>query len=275
MADQEDHEKALERVMALAANLVVDKAYDVRWDVLAAQYGFRDLVDDTPRLRRAQHFGDPDYVDQIMRFFQEAYDEDRSLTLAMMREILLPADEEEPPKYRPLYEFLEGSAVDESDILADIPAASPGFEYIDVGTLPDDFYRELVNQINKCYRYKLFSVLRILVRKLLENLVIDLLRKRYGMQNVDIFYDADRGRFHAFSYLLEQVENRLQDFQAISPSFDKDFIRTLQKYRETGNSNAHSIDVFVDQESVDEDREEINHAVKMLVRMIEQTPQPT
>ena len=51
-----------------------------------------------------------------------------------------------------------------------------------VPNYPDIFYKKLIEEINFQYITKHSMSLSVLMRKLFENLIIDILRKKYGTQ---------------------------------------------------------------------------------------------
>jgi len=140
-------------------------------------------------------------------------------------------------------------------------------EFIYLVNYPDDFYISLIEEINFQYTTKHSISLSILIRKLFENLIIDILRKKYGTTDLSLYYDRSKRRFHDFSILLKNIETKLSDFHHISPNFDKKFLQELSEYREYGNTGAHSIDVNMKLEYFTERKEEINHKVKLLIRI--------
>lgn len=142
------------------------------------------------------------------------------------------------------------------------------YTYINIESAPD-FYRELVSQINKAYYCGLYVVVPILARKLLENLLIDVLRRRFGMKDADLFYDKRRRRFHDFGQLLVSLEGCLAELHPVSSSFNRALVRRLDAFRETGNSRAHSIEVQTSQNDVDEARGELENLTRLLLRAYE------
>ncbi len=141
-------------------------------------------------------------------------------------------------------------------------------KYLDVKVLPDDFYMELQDQINLAFAYEILPAVQILSRKLVENLLVDILRKKYGTQNIDLYYDANRGRFHGFERLLKNLDERIEDFIGISSEFNKSFLKKVNKYREHGNSSAHTIELNLDKNRLENEAKDLEYAIKMLVRVL-------
>lgn len=142
-------------------------------------------------------------------------------------------------------------------------------KFIEVLWVPDDFYKKLINEINRLYAYNLPMSLSVLIRKLLENLIIDILRKKYGMSELSLYYDPSKRRFHDFAVLLKNLNSKRVDFNYITSSLDDSFIRDLNRYRETGNSAAHSIDVNLTTEQLRGDKEKVNYIIRLLLRILQ------
>jgi hypothetical protein len=145
-----------------------------------------------------------------------------------------------------------------------------GQRFLDPGKVPDDFYIAAINHLNRAYVAGLYSVVQILARKILENLLIDLLRKKYGMSNVIIWFDPKRGRFLEFSALVETLEARLADFKPFSNSIDVSFVKKMNQFRETGNASAHSIEVLTKKEDVDKVKADLLQLVQVAARALDQ-----
>lgn len=113
-------------------------------------------------------------------------------------------------------------------------------KFINLRDVPDDFYRDLHDEINRAYNFGLYSVIPFLLRKFMENLIIDILRKKYTAQNIDIYYDVRNHKCHSFSQIVSNFESKLEDFKTIEKNLDLEFIKRVNSNRESGNSTALS-----------------------------------
>lgn len=71
------------------------------------------------------------------------------------------------------------------------------------------FYNKLKTEINLGYKLGLYSSVVVLCRKLVENLLIDILRKKYPRNkkgNLKLYFDKNGGRFHDFGILIDNLE---------------------------------------------------------------------
>jgi hypothetical protein len=133
----------------------------------------------------------------------------------------------------------------------------------------DQFYADMVLELNYAYGYGLRRSAEVLFRALIENLLIDMLRDKYGMSKVDLFFHTARGRFNDLSVLIANLRDNLPDFAPYSASIDKNFCDLLNGYRETGNASAHKLEGTAFRESSQAKRTEIANIVALLKGTIE------
>lgn len=142
--------------------------------------------------------------------------------------------------------------------------------YLEIEKVPDDFYRQLIDLINECYLKGIYSAVPIFCRKLMESLIVDILKKKYGTNDVTIFYNTQNRRYHGFNTLLKEFESRLSDFEIDMP-LSPDFIRSISKFRERGNVTVHvlELDLKKGKSELDETKNEMIHIVQKLIRLLD------
>lgn len=146
------------------------------------------------------------------------------------------------------------------------------FDFIEEDFSEDRFYSDLVNEINGCYRHGFLIAANNLIRKILENLLIDVLRAKYKPK-VNMWYWTDRRRPHDFSKLLQTFEETLSDFIPYSSTLKSTKpIEMLREFKQIGDASTHSIAVFVDKPFLDDNREKINHLIILLHRLLKKMP---
>ena len=136
----------------------------------------------------------------------------------------------------------------------------------------NEFYINLVSEINKAYKIGFFTSAKILLRKLFENLLLDMLREKYGSDasKKTLFYK--NGEYRSFQYMKDLLKdnNILNDFalhdQTISK--DKKFIPFLETIRLHGDTNAHTMEIIHKREDIAELKDDINSYSALLVRLI-------
>ena len=141
-------------------------------------------------------------------------------------------------------------------------------EEIDFGS---DVYRDIIAEINSTYKYGFFTSMYILIRKLLENLIYDCLKKYYGMANIDKFFNEGRTKHHGFSTLRLNFDSLIKEpgFIAMVGAVDQKIIDLLGEFKDSGNVNAHSLFNFPHQSFVEEKKEEIDLLLSRLRSLLE------
>lgn len=104
------------------------------------------------------------------------------------------------------------------------------------------FVNAHIIETNKAYTAGCYTATFILCRKILENLLSDILRKKYPQKNkksVDLYYDTAKGRTRDFGEILMNFKKNAKDFGP-----DKALLqRILQKanpFRDDANKKTHS-----------------------------------
>ena len=115
----------------------------------------------------------------------------------------------------------------------------PKLVYLDMEFLGIPAYAELVSEINTCFDSESYSATIVLVRKMVESLVVDLLRAMFGMASVDLFFLKSQHRFRNLSELIKNLREHIQHYEPYG--LRKRSFRTIEKLREDGNANAHSV----------------------------------
>lgn len=271
---KEQLEKAF---LAQAAKLIVEKAgCNVSWKAYFEMFmfDFDEILKEIPRFEKSMIFNDPDYLNNVYEALELAYQKDQLNAIAMTIYIVedIKVKKEELTKYPTVEAFLEDK--DLTDFFQPLPKVGvlSTVKYLDISEVPDSFYRDLINLINKCYSYGIYPAVLVFSRKLLENLLIDILRKKYGMQYLKLFFNEKRGRFCSFNELLKNFEEKLNDFKDIVPDLNKKFIKNINTFREAGNSSAHSLELCVKKKELDKKQEDLEYIVKVLIRIYNNIP---
>lgn len=256
--------------IARFSDFVVKYFYDIDWNLTASACGVSELLHDSrhERVRRAQSFGDDDYASAINKFLSDVFEVDEKIGLLIIQYIIQQnkLESNETDELDQILTFFGENQVNIGSLIGQLKSISKG-DFIDVNNVPDDFYRKLINEINLLYENQFPMSLSILVRKLFENLIIDILRKKYGVGELSLYYNKSKGRFHGFATLLDNLDVKKTDFHYISQNLDKNFIQKINKYRETGNSGAHSIDVNLNIDYFSQNKEDINYNFHLLLRI--------
>lgn len=257
-------------LLARAAKFISDIGFETDWRLYTMMFEVESVAEGIPRLYRSQSFHDPDYRNCVAKLLLGIAVKDEGLAIQFVKYVISDSvnlkDEtmvaKDPDLLRALDLIGEGEFV--------LPAISVSTKkYLDVKVLPGDFYIELQDQINKAFAYGIFPAVQILSRKFLENLIVDILRKKYGGHRVELFYDTGRRRFLGFEALLRNVHDRIGDFASASPAFDEGFLKKIDEFREQGNSSAHTIELNLGRQDMQEDSKDLEYIVKVLVKVLD------
>jgi hypothetical protein len=104
----------------------------------------------------------------------------------------------------------------------------------------------------------------ILIRKLLENLVLDSLRLFYGTNEVEKYYD--KGKFLGFNRLRINFQTMINETDFIQKvgTVDQKIIDWLLIFKESGDIHAHSAFSIGHQNLIEENKGILNNLVKIL-----------
>lgn len=106
----------------------------------------------------------------------------------------------------------------------------------------DPLYNELVDEINKSVTFDLPNAAYVLSRKLVENLIIDVLRKKFSnsKEGVNLYYDTARRRFKDFSILINNLNDNKSQYLSEEKKIET-IVALSERFKKNANSSAHSI----------------------------------
>jgi hypothetical protein len=261
--------------IAQVSDFIVKNWWEIKWPMYAQMYGFDEIMNELPRFLRSQYFWDSDYPMNVLEFLNKCYETAPERTIAMAIKILkdiiaMKGIKEENLRmdYPAIYAYLKGNVAPPT--LLAVTAIS---DYLSIQTFPDEFYKVLAQNINLAYKYGLHTATMVLIRKMLENLLIDILRKKYGMKNIDLFFDRQHGRFKMFNELIRNFEEKLQDFKYIEPRIEE-VLTELKNMREECNAAAHSLEkeIRLKRDNLDNIKEKVNFLVSIMIRVYNNIP---
>lgn len=107
----------------------------------------------------------------------------------------------------------------------------------------DRFQKRHIDEINRAYNCKCYTAVFVLCRKVIENLIIDLLIEQFpeeNKKNRELYFNTSQGRFHDFSVILQNLYNKKNSF---APSAIKPIERLYSRakpFAKDANDKAHS-----------------------------------
>ncbi|MEM5835322.1 MAG: hypothetical protein QXM11_02010 [Candidatus Aenigmatarchaeota archaeon] len=131
----------------------------------------------------------------------------------------------------------------------------------------NNFLKEHITEINKTYSYGCYTACFVLMRKVLENLIIEILRKKYPQNKKEhkkMYFDFNRKRNHDFNILLQNLRNNSKDFETEKKLVER-ICQLCESFKETANEMAHSLYHIATKKEIDNSRfQDILNLIKEL-----------
>lgn len=115
-------------------------------------------------------------------------------------------------------------------------------EYIKYDTT-DHFVKGHIDEVNRCCTCGCYTAAYILCRKIVENLLTAIIRKKYDqrkLENIDLHFDTTRGRTRDFSEIIFNLRPRIKDFGQHSKLLDRILTKSA-KFKDDANDKTHSL----------------------------------
>jgi len=107
------------------------------------------------------------------------------------------------------------------------------------------FYHSIEEEINQCYYASLPNASLVLSRKLVENLLMNILEEKFSRE-VELRYDADHGRAQDFSVLIQNLERKISEFNGEQKELIGRLLQWIKPFRREANSTTHKIMDYLD-----------------------------
>lgn len=107
----------------------------------------------------------------------------------------------------------------------------------------DYFIKGHINEVNLAYTKRCYTSTFVLARKIIENLIIDLLRNKYPpntIQNKSLYYDISRKKYHDFSIVLKNLYDKKNDFDIDNDKIIERLYQKTKNMKDDANDKAHS-----------------------------------
>ena len=132
------------------------------------------------------------------------------------------------------------------------------------GKYPQIFYDRLEDEINLCYNNNLPNAAFFLCRKLVENLILDILMKKFP-NNHSLWWSA-QGYHLNLSPLIKNLHVNRREFRPNAKSYIEKFNSLVDKFRNETNNNAHNLHDYLDDKS-DLEPYKIKDMVQLLINI--------
>jgi len=116
------------------------------------------------------------------------------------------------------------------------------------------FLKAHILEINKTYTFGCYTACFVLMRKVLENLIVEMLRKKYPekkKEHREKYYDFNRNRNHDFNILLKNLRESSKDFESERKLVER-ICQLASIFKESANEMAHSLYHIATKREIDE-----------------------
>ncbi|MEO9309610.1 MAG: ATP-binding protein [Nitrososphaera sp.] len=132
---------------------------------------------------------------------------------------------------------------------------------------PEVFYKPLEEEINSAFEKQLPNATLVLARKLVENLLYNILEYKFP-RDVDLWYNTSKRRAHDFGILVEHLENKMHKFSIDQVEIIKSLISLIKPFKREANTKTHKVLEYL--EEVDElKRLKIPEIIELELKIIE------
>lgn len=107
----------------------------------------------------------------------------------------------------------------------------------------DYFIRGHIREINRAYTKGCYTSTHILARKIIENLILDILVKKYpptSLDNLNVYFDVSQNRTKDFSILLKNIFDKKKDFGFEKSKAIERFYQRAKNFKDDANDKTHS-----------------------------------
>jgi hypothetical protein len=131
---------------------------------------------------------------------------------------------------------------------------------------PQVFYEKLEEETNLCYTTSLPNACLILSRKLVENLLYEIIETKFPKE-IELRYIVTQGRAQDFSVLVNNIETRIKDFDREQQDLISKLLGLIKPFKRDANSTAHKVLDYLT--TLDEvDKLKISHIVEMELQLL-------
>jgi hypothetical protein len=107
----------------------------------------------------------------------------------------------------------------------------------------DHFIKGHIRQLNIAYTYGCYTGGYMLARKIVENLVIDILQKKFpsdaSLANKELYWDAKQNRYKDFSIILKNLYDKRNEFGSKNKTVER-LYQLSKEFKDGANDKTHS-----------------------------------
>lgn len=106
----------------------------------------------------------------------------------------------------------------------------------------DHFIKGHIDELNRAYTFKCYTSVFILARKIVENLIIDILKKKFPEKvkaNKELYFNINQKRLKDFEEILKNLRSKRNDFGSENKAVER-LCDLAAKLKENANNKTHS-----------------------------------
>ena len=107
----------------------------------------------------------------------------------------------------------------------------------------DHFQKGHIDEVNRAYTKGCYTSAYILTRKIIENLILDILRSKFAattINNKELYYDINRRRYKDFEIILKNLYDKRHDFNVNSVKPIERLYQKAKNFKDGANDVTHS-----------------------------------
>ncbi|MEK6925592.1 MAG: hypothetical protein AABW71_05140 [Nanoarchaeota archaeon] len=106
------------------------------------------------------------------------------------------------------------------------------------------FLKAHIDEINRAYSSGCYTASFILIRKVIENLIVEMIKKKFpGKTKEDkaLYLDIDRNRIQDLSVLIKNFRSKLKSFDADESKLIERILQKADEFKDDANDKTHSL----------------------------------
>lgn len=104
----------------------------------------------------------------------------------------------------------------------------------------DHFLKKHIDEINRAYNKHCYTCVFVLTRKVIENLIIHILKTKYPADR-DLYFDKTKGRHQDFSVVLDNLFKKRSEFDHDKKEAIDRLQQKLKPFKNDANDKVHSL----------------------------------
>jgi len=108
----------------------------------------------------------------------------------------------------------------------------------------DKFLNKHIDEINKCYSANGYTASFILIRKVIENLIVEIIKEKFPNRNKkhkEIYLDLDKGRILDLSSLIKNLREKSKKFDPEEKKLIQRILQLSEEFKNDANDKTHSL----------------------------------